>query len=99
MKSANFISEEYESTFNEYGYIHIPSFLNDTELLILNKLFVHCYNYKGEEQGMWNSLYNLDQDQSLKLSTTILEVLKEKLLATFENIKTPVATFMVKNPN
>jgi hypothetical protein len=99
MKSASFLSKSLEESFNLKGFIHIPAFISSSELNALRELFSQCYNFKGEEQGMWNSLYNIPADLSSDVSRKILQILKEKLQATFSDFSAPVASFMVKNPN
>jgi len=99
MKSAEFVSNELESKFSSIGFIHIKSFLDAAELKALNTLFKNAYNFNGEGQGMWNSLFNLTPELSADVSFEILMVLDQKLSETFINYKTPVASFMVKNPN
>ncbi len=99
MKSAEFKDQQLEDEFNNSGVVNIPAFLDKHEVGMLRNLFASCYNYAGEEQGMWNSLYNISPDSSSEVSSKILETLKSKLDATFKNYKTPVASFMAKNPN
>lgn len=99
MKSAKFISGNLEPQFCLDGFIHIPSFINQSELASLTTLFNSVYAYTNKSQGMWNSLFNLDSHSSNRTSKTILDILKVKLESTFENFKAPVASFMVKNPN
>ncbi|HXH19737.1 MAG TPA: phytanoyl-CoA dioxygenase family protein [Chitinophagales bacterium] len=99
LKSPKFQDAATELEFLNAGFVHLRNFLRRDELRQLKSIFDSCYNYSGEEQGMWNSLYNLSATQSAAVSRQILEVLKSKLQATFQNYKTPVASFMVKNPN
>jgi hypothetical protein len=68
MKSASFLSKSLEESFNLKGFIHIPEFLSTDELNALRVLFNQCYNFNGEEQGMWNSFYNIPADLSSDVS-------------------------------
>jgi len=99
MKSAKFKDRNLEALFNDNGFVHIPSFISAQEVKQLQNLFLSCYNYQGEAQGMWNSLFNIDRDQSASISQSILEILDVRLKALFMDYKAPVASFMVKNPN
>jgi hypothetical protein len=99
MNSSHFIDTEVVKCFSNNGFVLIKNFLSSNEIEQLRILFNDCYNYKGEEQGMWNSLYNLPKDFSLNVSQKILGLLIEKLEQTFNSFKCPVASFMVKNPN
>ncbi len=99
MKSAKFKDQNLEALFNDNGFVHIPTFISTEELKALQNLFLSCYNYQGEQQGMWNSLFNIGRDQSASISQSILEILNAKLSNSFIDYKTPVASFMAKNPN
>lgn len=99
MKSARFINKELENQFNDFGFIHIRSFINEYELASLQKLFNNTYNYSDVSQGMWNSQFHADSETSKTTSSQILNVLNSKLEATFVDYYSPVASFMVKNPN
>jgi hypothetical protein len=99
MKSAKFLNNEYEIQFYELGFIHIRSFINEGELNQLRNLFYKIYNYSDVLQGMWNSLFHIDSDSSKSTSNQILNILNSKLEATFVDYYSPVASFMVKNPN
>jgi hypothetical protein len=99
MKSPEFNFGKLEQQFNEIGFVHIRSFLSNEEIIILKNLFDSSYNYNGEEQGMWNSLYNVGSQRSAELSVEILAILDQKLSSFFNTYKAPVASFMVKNPN
>ena len=99
MKFPMFIDRKLEEKFSINGFIHIKNYLNDFEINELKILFDSCYNYKGEDQGMWNSLYNLPIDRFSHVSPQILDLLSSKLSSTFWGFKAPVASFMTKNPN
>lgn len=99
MQFPKFINKDIEHEFNQNGYVHIANFLNKDELAELVYLFKENYNFKGESSGMWNSLFNLDENAGLEVSNGIIQILKVKLLSAFTDFVNPVASFMVKNPN
>ncbi len=99
MLKPEFIDHKIENEFSTNGFIHSPNFLNETELSQLRTFFEESYNYNGEKQGMWNSLYNLPKKTSIEISQKILTVLTPKLREIFKNFSCPIASFMVKNPN
>jgi len=99
MNSPLFIDNKVEQAFLQNGFVNLKNFLSAAEVEELNLLFESCYNYKGEAQGMWNSLYNLPKDTSSNISEALLGLLSEKIQQTFIEYKCPVASFMVKNPN
>lgn len=98
MKTPSFIDQEVQKKYDDLGYVLIRNVLSPSDILELNYLFQSHYNYRGEQNTMWNSLCDIPHDKSAILSRLILRIVKPKLDIHIKNYECPAATFLVKNP-
>ena len=102
MKTNNYLKAELkggrlEADLRENGYCYLPNFLSKETLHSLQSLFENVHLNNENSKGMWNSLFDLKENESEEVSQKILELLKPKLDALFESYSAPVASFMSKN--
>lgn len=87
-----------EQELNAKGFVYIPGFLSQKELLPLFQLYQKHHSHVSKEQGMWNSLFDLTKENAVAISQEILFCLQTKLSELFISSSAPVASFMSKNP-
>lgn len=99
IKSAQFIDQDLQSHYDEYGYAVIKNVLNPSEIEALKKLF-NMHYYHNEPYTMWNSICDTRrQEEAPLVSNQILYIVKPILDKYFKNYICPVGTFLVKNPS
>ena len=95
---AKFQNQEYDTFFKENGFAHIPKLLNTEQVETLKQYYEESFNGIEKGNNLWNSLYQLNCEEGLKLSNKILEVIHPEFLKHFESFSQPSVTFMSKMP-
>lgn len=96
---AKFKNNAFEQDFCNKGYLYIPDFLSPDRMKELLSLYKSLHTDLTVDAGMWNSLYNLNKEDSTRVSNRILSILRPELDNILENYAAPVASFMSKNAN
>lgn len=91
-------NKDLEAKMQHDGFIYISNFLPKYELEKMWQLYRHHHPKPNTEKGMWNSLYELNPQDSMAVSQEILNSIRPYLNNLFENYEAPIATFMSKNP-
>lgn len=95
MKGVKFLEGSIEREFNEEGYTLIENFLDLYEVEELRKIY-YKYHIERVEGLMWNSLYYVSVEDSIRISNQVLEIVQPKLDKIFEAYNAPLATIMSK---
>ena len=93
-----FKDEQLQASFEEYGYVVVPSFYSSEEMEDLERLF-YQFHKKEELRGFFSSTFSENLDYRVKADEKIRKIGSRSINSTLVNHKVVCGSFIVKAPD